>query len=237
MIIQWITQFFNSLFPYTCILCSAPGFAEKDICELCYQDLPWIVKSCKRCGIHLPYIYEEMLCARCLKCADYFDKIFAPFEYQFPVRDWIIHLKFQHQLLYVKLLGKLFADYFFNLKLMHFPEVIIPVPLHVKRLKERGFNQSLELAKEVSQHCKIPIDYQTCKRIRETSPQSLLSFSKRKKNIKNAFDCHINFSAKHVAIFDDVITSAETVNALSKVLRLRQVEKIDIWCIARAGKI
>ena len=119
------------------------------------------------------------------------------------------------------------------------PELIIPVPLHIKKLRKRGFNQSILIAKWVSQAFNIPMDLKIIQRHQLTPAQVDLSRSERLKNLKNAFK-FINknkfklSNIRHVALIDDVMTTGATVNEISKILKQAGVEKIEVWCLARA---
>lgn len=117
------------------------------------------------------------------------------------------------------------------------PECIIPVPLHRRRLRQRGFNQALEIAKPLAKKLQLPVDFKTCIRTKHTRPQSELSAKKRQQNIKNAFTLKKPITAKHVAIVDDVMTTGNTVTELSALLRNNGVTTIEIWCCARAASL
>lgn len=218
-------------FPHTCVLCSARTHREIDLCVACENDLPIIQYGCSLCGVSLPI--SQNLCGQCLQHFPCFDKTIVLFSYEEPITKLIIDLKFHHQLIYAKILGLLMAR---KLNTTALPECIIPVPLHKKRLRERGFNQALEIAKPISKILNIPIDRYSAQRTRETEPQSLTHAKERKKNVKNAFQIKPTFKANHVAIVDDVMTSGHTVNELSQALKKAGVKQIDIWCAARAGK-
>ena len=113
------------------------------------------------------------------------------------------------------------------------PECIIPVPLHPQRLRVRGFNQALELARIIAKQLNIPLNYSLCQRDKSTPFQSGLSAKQRKQNLKNAFIVTKPHAYKHVAIFDDVVTTGTTVNELAKQLKNSGVETIEVWAIAR----
>lgn len=116
------------------------------------------------------------------------------------------------------------------------PSYIIPVPLHRKRLRVRGFNQALELARPVAKALNIPIELHACQRIKHTLAQAELKQSQRKKNLKNAFATCKTWQVDHVVIIDDVVTTGSTINALKTVLYQAGVKKVDTWCLARAMK-
>jgi ComF family protein len=113
------------------------------------------------------------------------------------------------------------------------PELIIPVPLHEKRLKERGYNQSLEIARPIARQLKIPLAISVCDRIKHTPPQSSLSKYERQQNLHGAFSIHRTIPVKHVVIFDDVVTTGSTVVELGKILHQAGIERVDVWCVAR----
>ena len=220
------------LLPFTCVLCHRPGHADLDLCEACYHELPWISGACENCALPIP---EGKICGECIKNPHSYQSILALWLYKQPIDHFITNLKFQNQLLFSRLLGTLL---FQKVKTTYqdkpLPTCIIPVPLHRSRLKERGFNQALEIARPLSKNFKIAIDTTHCTRIKATAAQSsLLSLHERRRNIKNAFHINPLFQAKHVAIVDDVVTTGHTVDELSKALTLIGVEKIDIWCCAK----
>jgi len=201
-----------------------------DLCSSCQRDLPYWQHGCYKCGTYLDG-YEK-ICGSCLRGDPPFDYTFALCNYVAPITKLILDLKFQHQLIYAKILGKLMAK-----KLKHrsekLPQCIIPVPLSKKRLRERGFNQALELAKPTGKYLHIPIEVNCCWRTRHTEAQAMLLAKHRHKNIKNAFVVKQKFKAKHVAIVDDVVTTGHTVRELRRVLRKSGVERIEIWCCAK----
>jgi ComF family protein len=114
------------------------------------------------------------------------------------------------------------------------PDCIVPVPLYQKRMRQRGFNQSLELARVVNKACNIPINVRSIIRARDTQSQTALDKKQRRKNIRGAFQIAHAFHAQHVAILDDVVTTTSTVNELARLLKRAGVRRVDVWSIARA---
>ena len=106
------------------------------------------------------------------------------------------------------------------------------MPLHISRLRSRGYNQSSLIAKKVSKNLNIPISDNFISRHRNTDAQAGLSFKKRQKNLKNSFRIKNNFPAKSVALIDDVVTSGTTVNEISKILKKNGVDYIQVWGLA-----
>jgi ComF family protein len=155
-----------------------------------------------------------------------------PYQYATPLKQAISAFKFHSHVTYAPMLACLFITAL-NSRQSKMPECIIPVPLHPKRLQQRGFNQSLELAKIIARHLNIPVDATLCQRNSNTAFQSGLTAKQRKHNLLNAFEIVKSHQFKHVAIFDDVVTTGTTVNELARKLKLSGIEIIEVWAIAR----
>lgn len=158
----------------------------------------------------------------------------ALFHYQQPIISLITKLKFRQKIIYARALGDVLGRQIIDSRAV-LPELIIPVPLHKKRLIIRGFNQAAEIAKPISRLLNIPVDLSNVIRIKNTSPQTLTAASKRKANVKDAFAVKKDFFVRHVALVDDVITTFNTLSELAAVLLKQGVERVDAWCIAKAG--
>ena len=110
----------------------------------------------------------------------------------------------------------------------------MPVPLHPSRLRERGYNQALEIARPVARHLGIALDYHCTRRVRATPPQTELPRRQRHGNVHGAFALCRTPKATRIAIVDDVMTSGHTVNELAGCLRRAGVRHIEVWVVARA---
>jgi ComF family protein len=221
------------LFPYVCIICHLRSDTNRDLCSFCKNELPWILNPCTQCGARLTGVLLQK-CGGCLKSPRPFDQTIALFHYENPIVSLIKKLKFHNNLVYARVLGQLLVDRIIK----HYseqclPEYIIPIPLHCNRLKERGYNQALELARPISKTLGIPIEYTSCQRVIATQPQTSLSAEQRNKNIRNAFQVAAEFNTNHVAVIDDVITTSSTMTEFCNTLRKRNIAKIDVWCIAK----
>jgi ComF family protein len=113
------------------------------------------------------------------------------------------------------------------------PQLLIPVPLHPGRLRERGYNQALELARPLSRRLAIPLDYLSCRRTRPTQAQSELPMKERRKNVRGAFQVKGEIPARHVALIDDVVTTGSTVTELTRLLKRHGVRRVQVWTLAR----
>jgi len=144
----------------------------------------------------------------------------------------MIHaLKYQTNLAIAPILANLLITRLKATK--RFPDIIIPLPLHPIRLRERGFNQAMEISRYLSKHMGIVLLPDSCQRIKHTPPQTGLAWKDRQKNIHKAFSCKIDLSGKHVALVDDVMTTGASLNELAKVLREQGAAEISNWVIAR----
>lgn len=112
-------------------------------------------------------------------------------------------------------------------------DLIIPMPLHPQRLKERSFNQSLEIAKLLAKQHHTPLDYSSCIRTKYTPPQASLPLKERTKNIKGVFDVNAELSNKRIAIVDDVMTTGASLNELAKTLKKAGATHVECWVVAR----
>jgi len=233
MVYNWINIIQDYLLPPTCILCGNPGYDSRDICTCCYQHLPKNNQCCYRCAAQLEITTNTpTLCGRCLSGQPAFDETYESFIHQGAIRHLINNLKFNAHYKNARLLGLLLADHL--KQSAELPDLIIPVPLHKARYRERGFNQAIEIARTVSKELHIPLDLSSCNRHRDTLHQTQLSAKKRRKNIKNAFSVIKPIHARHVAILDDVMTTGSTVHELASVLKKNGVSRVDVWVCARA---
>lgn len=233
MQINWST-IKNWLWPQDCVFCHARVSRDIPLCSDCEKDLPWNNHACYQCGTALSVVIKSSYCGVCLATPPPFQKTIALFKYQTPIMKLITQLKFQHKLIYAKILGELLSNRIMMENREDLPDLIIPIPLHKKRIRQRGFNQAVEIAKVLSSRLNVPLDVKSCHRIKNTAAQSSLPAKLRKQNIKKAFIVKRAIRAKNVAIIDDVMTTGQTVLELSKVLKKQGIEKIEVWCCARA---
>ncbi|MBU0744725.1 MAG: ComF family protein [Gammaproteobacteria bacterium] len=217
----------------TCVFCDSITYRKLDLCMVCEGELPFLKNYCQRCASPLPQ--GQDICGACLGNSLPAIKTTVLFHYEPPIDKLIMNLKFHNNLIGAKILGELLGDHLYNqYQAEAKPEVIIPMPLHFARLRERGYNQSLEISQPIAKRLKIPIDIFKIKRLKNTVPQSRLNAKERIKNVKHAFHVVGDFNYRHVAIVDDVITTGNTVFELSKLLYAVGATKIEIWCLAKS---
>ncbi len=235
MIYNWLKNNLSSLFLKQCLLCLSPTNNKHLLCSSCERDLPENKSHCIICAIPFASTHtshSSLICGKCQKSPPFYTTSLIPHIYTSPLKQLISNLKFQGNLTHAPLLAQGFINSVEHRK-NNLPECIIPIPLHPQRLHERGFNQALELARIIAKKLNIPLDYALCQRNKATPFQSGLSAKQRKQNMKNAFSVTKDHSYKHVAIFDDVVTTGTTVNELARQLKQSGVETIEVWAIAR----
>jgi ComF family protein len=206
---------------------------DMDLCSYCKDILPWLQDRCYKCGTQLKQHTEAMICEKCISNPPPYERLCALFTYEPPIRGLINRLKFNHQLYPAQLFATLMLEainrWYSNKPL---PNVIIPVPLHDKRYRQRGYNQAFEIASPIAAALKIPIDQSICQRIKYTVAQARLTRIDRLKNLESAFIANIN-NLDNVVLFDDVVTTGSTIRALSSALQTAGVKHIEVWAVCR----
>jgi ComF family protein len=235
IISDYLKKMATWLLPYTCILCHQNSQCSRDLCFNCYQELPHLTLTCPRCALPLKEVGPNILCGHCLRYNPPFIETYALFYYEPPITRLILELKFNQNLAHARVLGELLTEkihtqWYCNQSL---PKLIIPVPLHPKRIQERGFNQAIEIARPIARALQLPLDTQSCQRIRHTAAQATLSASERLQNIKNAFHVSRNLNQQSIAVVDDVITTGHTVMEFCNTLKKNGAGPISVWCCAR----
>jgi ComF family protein len=197
-------------------------------CKNCEQDFILDISRCPVCARQTPH---NAVCGACLMQLPDFTSAEVLFKYQYPVNYLIKAFKFYNR----PELAHCFAEILANkiIEKAPLPKTIIPVPLHKKRQRERGYNQSQELAVQISKRLGLTLNPSLCRRIKNTDPQSTLPMKIRRKNVKDAFCLNSILIPKHIAIVDDVITTGSTINELARLLKKGGCQRIDVWAIAR----
>lgn len=222
----YVKSFYQWLFPQSCFLCGE--ITSQVICSHCLEILPYRTTQCSCCAVPLT---QNGICGQCLKQPPPYQRTQTVFLYDYPVDKIILSMKFNNNLALLKMLGHLMVQ---HLELDPRPDVLIPVPIHPKRLRDRGYNQSLELAKVIAQQTGIPLNYDACQRIKNTEHQIKLNASKRKENVRGAFQVEfVKPEWQHIIIVDDVMTTGSTVQELANMFKHAGIPRIDVWCCAR----
>lgn len=229
--------------PPVCALCGADGqrwdeWWGLDLCRCCEQACTAVPSPCPRCGE--AQTGTANTCAQCEREPPAYDATYSPFCYADPVDLLITNLKFRHELVHARVLGMLFARAFVATA-ASLPQCIVPMPLHPTRYRERGFNQTAEIARHLAPRLikaygrPLPIRRDLLQRIRSTLPQSELAAAARSTNLHGAFRaCHKHAMPAHVALLDDVMTTGHTAAAAAAALKDAGCRRVEIWACARA---
>lgn len=218
----------DALLPASCLLCGERS-AGQLLCMPCQADLPKSVAAqCPQCAE--PTTHGER-CGACLKEPPAFDRTVALWRYDFPL-DRIIHaLKYQHRLAVAGWLGRCLAE-----RLTAETYEIIPMPLHPERLRERGFNQALEIARSVAGTLQRPLLSHQLIRQRDTASQAELPFGERHRNVRGAFASTADLTGRRLILIDDVMTTGATARECARVLKLHGASEVTVAVAARALK-
>ena len=224
-----------ALLPPHCLLCGQYGDVARDLCSACAADLVRNRACCPRCA--LPLQTPAPLCGECLKREPPFVAASAPFVYGHPLDLLMTKLKFGRSLAAGRVLSELWIAALREVP-PPLPALLIPVPLHAGRLRERGYNQALELAKPLARAFAIPLRSDALMRIRATPAQSNLDAKTRRQNLRGAFSIVDNAALPaHVAVVDDVMTTGATLRECARTLHRAGVARVDVWALARAPRL
>jgi ComF family protein len=218
------------LLPWRCLLCGDAGSDELDLCAACAAELPRNSHGCARCALPLPG--ATPLCGACQRKPPPWDAAWAPFRYGWPLDRLEARYKFGRELA----AGRTLAELWRRLPPpVARPALILPVPLHRARLRQRGYNQALELARPLGRALDVPVRHDLLLRARATAAQTELDAAARRRNVRGAFALREGAALPaHVALLDDVMTTGATLAECARVLRRAGVARVDVWALARA---
>jgi len=228
----------NTLFAPRCLLCDEASQSGYDLCSACAAALPWLGAACRRCAQPLAHREgPQALCGACQQTRSPLQRAHSVFVYADPVSALLRRFKFHQDLTAGRLLAQLMAPvmvrFMQSLCPEDRPQAIVPVPLHVARLRQRGYDQALELAKPLARFLNVPLLH-GLHRIRATQAQSQLDAKARKRNMRCAFAARAVRLPAHVLLIDDVMTTGATLYAAAYALSQARVQRIDAWVCARA---
>lgn len=229
-----IGDFWQSLFKQNCLLCDGYLNTTEEnsvaICSACLGDMPWQTNTaCSQCGL----ASDGNICGSCLANPPAFDATHAVFLYHYPIDAMMVRYKYGNMLRLSNTFGQLLTQQLAPKGLMDHIDLVIPMPMHPKRIQERGFNQAHEIAKVMIKNSATTLDFKSATRIKLTPPQASLPLKARVNNIKGAFSVSANLAGKRIAIVDDVMTSGASLNELAKTLKKAGAEHVECWVIAR----
>jgi len=215
-----------ALFGGTCFLCR--GGARELLCAACEADLPRLSPPlCPSCALASP---GGAVCGRCLARPPRYDGTVAALAYAFPA-DALVHaLKFRGELALATLLARLLLE---RLPPLRDVDCVVPVPLSAPRLRSRGYNHAVEIARPLAAALRAPLELSLCERRRDTAPQLELPWSERSRNVRGAFAAAAPLAGARVAVVDDVMTTGATLDEIAATLKDAGAARVVNWVVAR----
>lgn len=207
-VVQSVTA---ALLPQSCLLCAAAS-GNALLCPDCERGLPRLPASlCPRCALPTP---QGEICGACLKRPPHFDTTVAAFAYAFPVDKLVQQFKYAHRIAIADFFARALLD-----RSLPAADCVIPLPLSAQRLRERGFNQAVEIGRPIARALSVPLALTACVRRVHTAPQAMLPWKERRQNVRNAFECSVDLAGRSVLLVDDVMTTGATLDECARVLK------------------
>jgi len=230
----------GAIYPWLCPLCQTPLAAEGiGFCPKCAESIQPISRPfCPSCGepFASPFGLDHR-CGRCLQRKPPFARGRAYGLYQGALAEGIRRLKFSEEFSLVQSLSGLLAEAFARELADANYDLVIPVPLHPKRLRERGFNQVILLAQELCRRQRLRLDCHNLRRVRDTPPQIGLTRNQREQNLKGAFALRTPkaLAGRRVLLVDDILTTGATARECARTLKRAKASGVDVLVLARVG--
>lgn len=216
----------RALLEQDCILCAAPS-GDAPFCAGCALDLPPLGEACPRCAGPGP---GGAVCGRCLADPPSFDATVALWRYGFPVDRLVLALKYGGRLPLARAFGAALAARVAGRQV----DAVVPMPLAPPRLRERGFNQAMEIARALARETGATVASDRVVRVRDTPPQADLPRDARVANVRGAFACAGAVAGESLALLDDVMTTGASLEELAATLKRAGAARVECWVVARA---
>ena len=240
------------ILPQRCALCGC--ICDAGFCQNCSRLLPWIEHACIQCGSHLiiPQVTStqsiapssstlsssktRVVCGHCQLTPPPYVNSTIPFHYKPPISLQIQNLKYGGRLHLSSALGRTISARILQSE-APLPDIIIPIPLHWKKIFHRGFNQSSEIARVIGKQLGVPVSMKHLSKQVDSPSQTGLDIQMRMKNIRHTFKSEIPCTGLHIALVDDVVTTGSTVRAAAEILTDYGARRIDIWAVAKTEAV
>jgi ComF family protein len=224
-----LRRWLGTAWPSRCLACGEPGADGRDLCRACAATLPWNRSACAACALPLPM--PAPACGTCLGRRRALASITAACVYARPLDRLLPRFKFHGDLAAGRLLSQLMLA---DGRVPPPSAVLLPVPLHAARLRSRGYDQALELARPLARALALDLRVDVLRRRHATAAQSELDAAQRRRNVRGAFAVRADRPLPvHVVLVDDVMTTGATVQAAALALRRAGVARVDAWVCAR----
>lgn len=221
------------LWPEVCPLCKSAS--RIGICGTCREKTAALIvrqPRCMQCGKPVRQMEQEY-CHDCMHTHHKYDRGVSLWLHTAPVSTSIYQFKYQNQRRYGILFAREMVNAYAKTIRRWAPDLIIPIPIHKKRRRQRGYNQAQILAKEVGRLLQIPVDSDSLVRCIPTNPQKTLGHRERRENLRGAFALRKEFApAAVVLLIDDIYTTGNTVDAAAQILKNGGVEKVYFLTIS-----
>ena len=228
----------NLLLPPACHFCGVAYHPAPDavpICSACHSAIKPLSARCELCARPFATLNSAThVCETCLRHPPPFQRVLALGRHEDPLKTAIHRLKYRNQPGLANVLGQLLGACLQAAPDFAPPDMILPVPLHHRRLRQRGYNQALEIARPISRTLKAPVARHGLQRLRPTPPQQGLPLRERQRNLAKAFACTAPLTDQRILLLDDVMTTGTTVRECCRTLLAAGARKIEVAVICRA---
>lgn len=218
-----------------CWLClQSLSLPQQGICTFCLRSLPPTPPCCHCCG--LPSQQDTLACGRCQLNAPHWQQMIFVSDYQPPLNQLILQLKYHGDWSLAPSLARLLLLHYLaarRIRLLNKPDILTIVPLHWRRQWQRGYNQCDLLARPLAHWLHVHYQPNLIKRRRATTAQKGLSAQQRRRNLRGIFRCQHALKGKTVLLLDDVVTTGSTVNEISRLLMARGAREVQVLCLCR----
>ena len=213
------------LYPKTCCFCGKTS--EKEVCDVCAGRILYITEPrCKKCG--KPVRYEEQeYCYDCQSRKFYYEQGKSIWVHKEPVNWSLYQFKYHNRRIFGEFYAKELFRLYGHIIRQWGIDLIVPVPLHWKRKRRRGYNQSEVIARYLGKYMNIPVDTKAVVRKYCTDPQKQLNDKERRRNLKGAFEVKKQWKeSRKILLIDDIYTTGSTIDEISKILKEKGGNKV-----------
>lgn len=228
----------SEIISHRCVLCNESASPPLDLCAICCGDLPQVKNPCASCALPLTdrdsrFSGKHAQCGVCMQQPPVTRYSVNYCRYAYPADFLVQQLKFAHQLHYARVMGQLLANRVAATEFIDV-DVLIPIPLSLARLHERGFNQAAEIARQLAVDLNLPCRPHWLQRVGHRVPQAGLTRAQRKNNVAGVFRGSKQLENRRCVLVDDVLTTGATANEAALELYQCGAQSVDIWVFARA---
>ena len=209
-------------------MCQTSHRGAYPVCLACFDELPRLNAACRTCAAPLAD-QTRIQCGPCGVNPPAIDRVLTRYRYEHRLRYMMHQFKYQEGLYLTAFMAQLMQ----HARPIHYnTQCLIPVPMHPKKLQQRGFNQAMLLAKALGRQLNIEVNPNDCQKVINSARQAGLKARERAKNLRHAFRAR-PINLQHVTLIDDLITTGSTANELAKTLKHAGVKRVDLWCCAK----